>query len=74
MLKLVPIGFRQAARTRVTERAEMLAGEAGQILVNLDNAVRALAATTPVFQQSALVSALQQEGIDTLPYFQENLS
>lgn len=72
MLKLVPLSFRQPARVRVTERAEMLAGEEGLVTVNLDQAIRALAQTTPAFQRPVLTSALQQEGIDLDCYFEES--
>lgn len=71
MLKLVPITFRQSARIRVTERAEMLAGEVGSVTVSLDTAVRALVQTTPLFQRPSLQDALQEEGIETGNYFEE---
>ncbi|MGZ4980495.1 MAG: hypothetical protein ACXWE4_04320 [Methylobacter sp.] len=73
MLKLVPISFRQPARLRVTERAEMLAGEDASINVSLDTALRALADVTPLFQRPVLMSALQQEGIDPSRYFKESI-
>lgn len=72
MLKLVPISFRQPARVRVTERAEMIAGENASITVTLADALHALADTTPLFQRAILISTLQAEGIDTTIYFQEN--
>jgi hypothetical protein len=69
MLRLTPLGFRAAARTRITEQAEMLAGEEAAITVTIANAVRALAEVTPAFQHPALVSALQQHGIEPAPHF-----
>jgi len=73
MLTLVPITFRDVARTRVTERAEMLAGEEASITVTLDNALHALTETTPLFQHPILIATLQQDGIDTTLYFQHQL-
>lgn len=70
LLTYVPIDFRQLARTRITERAEVLAAEQGEINVDLNIAVQALAETTPHFQHPTLVAALRERGIDPLHYFQ----
>ncbi len=64
MLLQVPIGFRQSARTRITERAEMLIAEHGLISVDIDRAVLALAQVTPTFQHQGIVIALKELGID----------
>lgn len=69
LLTYVPIDFRQLARTRVTERAEILAAEQGEISVDLNTAVQALAEITPHFQHPTLVAALRERGIDPLQHF-----
>lgn len=69
MLRWVPIGFRDAARVRATEQAEMLAAGQASIIVALEHAVQALAETTPTFQHPALLSALQELGIDPGQHF-----
>ena len=69
LLKYVPIEFRQLARTRVTERAEVLAAEHGEITVTLEIAVQALAESTPHFQHPTLVAALHERGIATGTHF-----
>lgn len=74
MLRQVPVTFRQSARIRVTERAEMLAGEIGSITVTLDSGLRALAQTTPLFQRESLMEALSLEGIDPANYFEDSIS
>ena len=71
LLQIVPISFRAAARTRVTERAEMLAGETGSVTVNLATALSGMALATPLFQHPALIEALHAEGINPSAYFQE---
>lgn len=72
VLRVVPLDFRQLARERVTEQAEMLAGEQGLISVDLDFAIQALAKATPLFQHSALKDALLARGVDPGNYFKEN--
>ena len=74
LLTYVPIDFRQLARTLVTERAEVLAAEQGEITVELKTAVQALAETTPHFQHPALVAALRERGIDPSRHFKESIS
>jgi hypothetical protein len=73
LLTYIPIDFRQLARTRITERAEVLAAEQGEISVVLNIAVQALAETTPHFQHPTLVAALRERGIDPLQYFKNPL-
>ncbi|MCK4842046.1 MAG: hypothetical protein KAT04_09195 [Methylococcales bacterium] len=73
MLLQVPIGFRKAARTRVTERAEMLIAEQGLITVDIDSAVKALAQVTPIFQHQGLEIALKERGIDPGDFFQQEI-
>lgn len=74
ILRLIPIDFRDGARLRITEKAEMLAGENAAITVTLDNALQALADITPHFQHPLLLSALQQQGIDASGHFQRAAS
>jgi hypothetical protein len=69
LLTYVPIDFRDLARSRVTEQAELLAAEQGKITVNLDFALQALAQTTPLFQHPTLVIALRERNIDPTLYF-----
>lgn len=69
LLIQVPISFRDLARNRVTERAETLAAEQGQITVAEDHALNALADISPPFQQEPLIIALRERGIDPEPYF-----
>lgn len=69
LLTYVPIDFRQLARTRVTEQAEILAAEQGEISVTLNIAVQALAEITPHFQHPVLVEALRERGIDPQQHF-----
>lgn len=73
MLRLIPVSFRDSARIRITERAEMLAAEDASITVNIDCAVQALADITPLFQHPVLMSALLQRGIDPSGYFNNRL-
>lgn len=74
LLTYIPLDFRQLARQRIIERAEMLAAEQGEISVILENAVQALAETTPYFQHATLVTALQERGINPQNYFHLPLS
>ena len=69
LLTYIPIAFRQTARSRITERAEVLAAERGEITVDLADAVQALADTTPVFQHPTLIAALRERAINPDPYF-----
>lgn len=71
LLTYVPIDFRQLARTLITERAEVLTAEQGEITVGLNTAVQALAETTPHFQHPTLVAALRERGVDPLDHFKE---
>ena len=70
-LTYVPIDFRQPVRTLITERAEVLTAEQGEITVDLKTAVQALAETTPHFQHPTLVAALRERGIDPSRHFKE---
>ena len=69
LLKSVPIDFRERARTRITERAEILAAEQGLITVEQSHALNALADIAPGFQHDVLADALRELGIDPEPYF-----
>lgn len=73
MLLQVPVGFRKAARIRITERAEMLIAEQGLITVDIDCAVKALAQVTPIFQHQGLEIALKERGIDPENLFQQEI-
>jgi hypothetical protein len=70
LLRVTPLAFRQLARQRITEQAEVLAAERGEISVDLNCAVQALAQVTPAFQHPTLVAALRERGIDSGDYFQ----
>lgn len=65
ILLQVPLGFRQLARSRITERAEMLTAEHELITVDIDHAVRALALATPLFQHRSIEIALKKLNIET---------
>ncbi len=69
LLTCTPLGFRALARQRVTEQAEVLAAERGEITVSLPDALQALAQVTPRFQHPTLFFALQAQHIDPKPYF-----
>ncbi len=73
ILLQVPIGFRQGARTRITERAEMLIAGHGLISVDVDRAVLALAQVTPIFQHQGIEIALKKLGIDPGDLFQQEI-
>jgi len=68
ILRIVPLGFRSKVRQRVTERAEYLAVEGGDLMVNENYAMRALVDVTLKFQHPAMYEAMQKEGIDTQIY------
>ena len=74
ILRVVPLSFRQLARTRITEKAEMLTARKGSISVNIDCAVQALAEATPHFQHPALEAGLLERGIDPLGHFVRGIS
>lgn len=69
LVRIVPLSFRQNARIKITEKAEMLAASKGSITVTINDAVQALAEATPHFQHRALEEALIERGIDPLNYF-----
>ncbi len=64
ILRIVPVDFRQRARQRVTERAEYLCIEQGEIDVARRHAVQALLDVTLDFQRPTLIEALREEGIE----------
>lgn len=65
LLRIVPLGFREQARQRVTEQAEMAAAYNGEVTVDQLTAIRSLAQATPTFQHQALREALAVEGLNT---------
>ncbi|MDQ6979301.1 MAG: hypothetical protein Q9M09_03875, partial [Mariprofundaceae bacterium] len=69
VLRIVPVDFRIKARQRVTERAEYLTLELGQLLVGEAEAVQALQDMTLDFQQRSLYEALRDEGLAVEQYF-----
>ncbi len=73
ILLQVPIGFRQSARIRVTECAEMLAAEQGLITVDIDRAVLALSQVTPLFQHQSIEKVLKERGINPSTLFQQEI-
>jgi len=54
VLRAVPLAFRDGARTRVTEQAEIEAVASGEISVSVPASVRGLFAATPPFQHAQL--------------------
>jgi hypothetical protein len=74
LLRFTPVHFRDVARIRITEQAEMLAAAQASITVNLDYALQALAELTPHFQHPLLISALQQMEIEPTAHFQRTVS
>ena len=74
ILRVVPLSFRDQARIRITEKAEMLVAGKGSISVNIDCAVQALAEATPHFQHPAIEAGLHERGIDPLGYFVRDIS
>lgn len=71
ILRIVPLSFREKARQQVTQRAEYLAVEAGQLHVQQDHAMQAFVDITLDFQYQALFDAMQKEGIDASAYMQD---
>ncbi|MFO1349295.1 MAG: DUF2621 family protein [Gammaproteobacteria bacterium] len=71
ILRFVPVGFRDNARRRVTERAEHLAIKAGEVTVDKTTALRGLVLATPDFQIEGLRQSLRAEGVDPEPLFAE---
>ena len=73
LLKLVPIDFRDLARVKMTEKAEILASQQGLITVEMSHAIEAMAACSPPFQYPALEAALKERGINPENYFMDNV-
>jgi len=71
ILRIVPLSFRDKARQRVTERAEYLAVEAGDLCVQHEHAMQAFLDITLNFQYEALFDAMRKEGINPEPYMQQ---
>jgi len=65
ILRSVPLGFRDSARKRVTERAEYAAVEKGLLAVGEAEAMHSMVAITPAFQHRALMENMQDEGINS---------
>lgn len=74
MLLQIPLGFRDSARKRITERAEMITAEIGFITVHIDSAIQALTESTPDFQQQTMITTLQSLSIDPDKYFPKTMS
>lgn len=64
VLRAVPLTFRPSARARVTERAEAVALESGDIEIGLDAAIQGLFDATPEFEHATLRQTLAEEGVD----------
>ncbi|MDQ6954634.1 MAG: hypothetical protein Q9M20_04245 [Mariprofundaceae bacterium] len=74
ILRIAPLSFRKSARQRVTERAEYLAIEAGDLCVQHAHAMQSFLDITLNFQYEALFDAMREEGIDPAPYMQQTKS
>jgi len=72
MLRLVPLGFRESARQRVTEKAEYMAVEQGELMVDESCAMKSIVTITPQFQHRALMESMQHEGINDTLYLDIN--
>lgn len=64
LLREVPVVFRGSARTRITERAEYLAVESGEVEVAPHHGIRAVIQVTPAFQLARLRQSLVALGLD----------
>jgi len=71
MLRIVPLSFREKARLQITERAEYIAVEQGELCVQENHAMQAFVDITLDFQYQALSDAMQQEGIDANHYMKD---
>ncbi|MBK03439.1 MAG: hypothetical protein CL920_19485 [Deltaproteobacteria bacterium] len=70
-LRLVPVVFRDVARTRCTEKAELMSVEHGDVEVDMDTAVRAFIREAPFFMHGVLREELEKTGLDMSPYEDE---
>ncbi|MDQ6995171.1 MAG: hypothetical protein Q9M18_06205 [Mariprofundaceae bacterium] len=68
ILRIVPLDFRDKARQQSTERAEYLAVEQGDLMVNESYAMQALVDVTLKFQHPTLYQAMRDEGIASEVY------
>jgi len=71
ILCCVPLAFRDKARKEITERAEYLTAEQGNITVAKEQAMLACAQATPLFQHHSLQEKMREVGIDPTPYFKD---
>ncbi|TNE45714.1 MAG: hypothetical protein EP343_26005 [Deltaproteobacteria bacterium] len=71
ILRCIPISFREDARVKITEAAEVRAAEEGEITVNLETALRVFVKETPFFQRRALWEEYERLGLDAPFFFEE---
>lgn len=64
LLRRVPVDFREQARRRSTERAEALALERGEVLVDLELAIRGVVQMTPAIRVEEVRLAIVELGLD----------
>ncbi|MDQ7002410.1 MAG: DUF2621 family protein [Ghiorsea sp.] len=64
ILKATPLAFREKARINMTQQAEYLAIEAGELEVQQPHIMQAFVAITPPFQHQTLYEAMKTQGID----------
>ncbi len=64
ILKVTPLAFRDKARQAMTERAEYLSIEAGEVEVSQPHVIQAFIEVTPPFQHQALYEAMKEQGMD----------
>lgn len=64
ILKATPLAFRDRARINMTQHAEYLAIEAGELEIQQTHIMQAFVAITPPFQHQTLYEAMKAQGVD----------
>jgi len=68
ILKATPLAFRDKARLNITQRAEYLAIEAGEVEAQQAHVMQAFVDITPPFQHQTLYEAMKAQGINADKY------
>ena len=68
---MVPVAFRQMARTRCTELAEWIATQRGEVEVSMEMAMRAMLRGAAFFMRDAIRDELLRLGLDVTPFADE---
>jgi len=71
ILRVVPLSFRENVRHQITERAEYIAVEQGELCVQESHAMQAFVEVTLDFQYQALFDGMLKEGIDAAYYMKD---